>query len=104
MKEGTLGILLTTGPEHANTGTAVNLSRAARGLGKQVEIFVMYEGIYNIRRKDFIGLADEGIKITACAVNADESGLPRETRVHYGSQYDLAVLAQEAERFLSFTR
>lgn len=104
MKPSSLGILLTTGPEHPNTSTVIHLSRAAREMGKDVNIFIMHDGVQNVRRNDFLELHKEGVHITACAVNAEESGLPRDENVHYGSQFDLATIAQESEKFLSLTR
>jgi predicted peroxiredoxin len=104
MKPGTLGILLTTGPDHPNTATAIGLARAARELGKEVSIFIMHDGVRNVRRDDFLALHREGVTLTACAVNAEESGLPKVEGVHYGSQLDLAGIAQESEKFLSLTR
>ncbi len=50
-----LGILLTTSPENENTSTVISISSAARELGHEVSIFLMYDGVYNIQKKGIHG-------------------------------------------------
>ena len=66
-----LGILLTTSPEHQNTGTALHVARAALELGHHVEMFLMDDGVYNVLdvpespvAKAFAGQQAQGAAIT----------------------------------------
>ena len=97
-----LGILLTTGPESENTHTVIALSKAAREQGHEVSIFLMYEGVYNIHRKEFAELTGQGIDITVCALNCEQREVERVEGILFGSQYDHACIANDADRFISF--
>lgn len=97
-----LGILLTTPPSHQNTRSIIQLSRAAREQGHEVGIFMMADGVYNILHQPFLDLVDDGVELSLCAHNAIQRGLDRVPDVLWGSQYDLAVLTDNCDRFLAF--
>ncbi len=97
-----LGILLTTSPENENTNTVINISRAAKGQGYEVSIFLMYDGVYNINNKEFSGLADDGVNIAVCAFNVEQRNIKKVDGILYGSQYDHACIASEVDRLISF--
>jgi len=107
-----LGILLTTSPESQNSYTAVQIARAALAQGHQVSLFVMDDGIYNLRyhpknpwAAEFMALIERGAQITLCASNAESRGLEKEeviAGVVLGSQYDHATIVNESDRFLVF--
>ena len=97
-----LGILLTTSPENGNTNTVIKLSRAALGQGVEVSIFLMADGIYNINKDYFLELLEEGAEISVCAHNASKRKVERVDGINFGSQYDLAIVANESDRFISF--
>lgn len=98
-----LGILLTTSPESENTFTVIKLAEAAISSGKDVQIFLMCDGVYNINNKDFISLLDKGASIILCAHNASERSVEKREGINFGSQYDHAYIVNESDRFLSFT-
>ncbi len=97
-----LGILLTTSPENENTNTVISISRAAREQGHEVSIFLMYDGVYNIHKNEFLELVDRGVNIAVCALNAEQRDVGRVEGVLFGSQYDHACIASEVDRFISF--
>ena len=97
-----LGILLTTDPTHENTNTVVDLSRTAKTAGMDVSIFLMHNGVHNLTHAPFLELTDAGVEISLCAHNAGQRGVEKMDNVLFGSQYDLAQIVHECDRFLSF--
>jgi len=97
-----LGILLTTSPENENTNTVIEISKAAREEGHEVSIFLMYDGVYNVNKKEFTELAGKGIEIAICAFNAEQRNIGKVDGILFGSQYDHACIASDVDRFLSF--
>ncbi len=97
-----LGILLTTNPDNENTHSVIEISRAAREQGHEVSIFLMYDGVYNIHKKEFAELVDKGISITVCTLNVEQRRVGRVEGVLFGSQYDHACIASDVDRFISF--
>lgn len=98
-----LGILLTTSPENENTFTVIKLTETALSSERDVRIFLMCDGVYNINDKNFVSLLDKGAIITLCAHNASERLLEKREGINFGSQYDLAYIVNESDKFLSFT-
>lgn len=97
-----LGILLTTSPENENTNTVIQISKAAREHGIDVSIFLMYDGVYNVNKKEFAELVDRGIEIAICAFNAEQRKVAKVDGILFGSQYDHACIASDVDRFISF--
>ncbi|MBI2875265.1 MAG: DsrE family protein [Candidatus Tectomicrobia bacterium] len=103
MEKEKLVILLTTSPEHENTHTVTQLAQAALALGKEVAIFLMCDGAYNLNLPSFCALHQEGAEITLCSLNASQRKITFPWPEASGSQYDLAEWAHECGRFLAFT-
>jgi sulfur relay (sulfurtransferase) complex TusBCD TusD component (DsrE family) len=97
-----LGILLTTSPESENTHTVIRLAETALAAGRQVEMFLMCDGVYHLNDPRLEELTKKGVKVAVCAQNCLERKVERKTFVLWGSQYDLATLIKESDRFLSF--
>ncbi|MCZ7402630.1 MAG: DsrE family protein [Candidatus Methanoperedens sp.] len=97
-----LGILLTTSPENENTNTVIEIIKAAREEGHEVSIFLMYDGVYNINKKEFADLAGKGVDIAICAFNAEQRKIGKVDGILFGSQYDHACIASDVDRFISF--
>ncbi len=97
-----LGILLTTSPENENTNTVISISKAAREEGHEVFIFLMYDGVYNVHKKEFAELVDYGVNIAVCALNVEQRKIGRVEGILFGSQYDHACIASDVDRFISF--
>lgn len=100
--KGKLGILLATSPESENTHTVVRLTETALTAGVMVEMFLMCDGVYHLQDPRLAELAAKGAKVVVCAHNAVERNVERKDFVHWGSQYDLASLVNDSDRFLSF--
>ncbi len=97
-----LGILLTTSPENENTNTVISISTEARKAGHDVSIFLMYDGVYNVNKKEFVDLVEKGVNIAVCALNVEQRKVGRVEGILFGSQYDHACIAGEVDRFISF--
>lgn len=97
-----LGILLTTSPESENTNTVIEISKSAREEGHEVSIFLMYDGVYNVNKKEFTELAGKGVDIAICAFNAEQRKVGKIDGILFGSQYDHACIASNVDRFISF--
>ncbi len=97
-----LGILLTTNPENENTNTVIEISRAARRFGHEVSIFLMYDGVYNVHKKEFTDLSGIGVNIAVCALNAEQRNVGKVEGILFGSQYDHACIAASVDRFIYF--
>ncbi|MBI2955044.1 MAG: DsrE family protein [Chloroflexi bacterium] len=101
-RRGKLGILLTTTPESENTHTVVRLAEAALTAGKEVRIFLMCDGVHNTNDARFMSLIEKGAQISLCAYNADQRHVAQKDQVLWGSQYDLAGIVEESDRFIAF--
>ena len=97
-----LGLLLTTSPENENSNTVIEISKAARDEGHEVSIFLMYDGVYNVNKKEFADLVDKGVDIAICAFNAEQRKVAKVDGILFGSQYDHACIASDVDRFVSF--
>jgi len=63
---------------------------------------LMYDGVYNVHKKEFAHLADKGVRIAVCAMNAEQRSVQKVGGILFGSQYDHACIAGEVDRFISF--
>lgn len=107
-----LGILLTGGTTSQSTRSALRIAEAALAKAMEVELFLMDDGVYAVKRgkrtaaADLLAaLAEKGAKVALCALNAEQRGLTPEESIPgvlFGSQYDLALLVSSADRFLYF--
>ncbi len=97
-----LGILLTTSTESANTHTVVKLTEAAINEGVEVDIFLMCDGVYHLNHEELKELVDKGARVVVCAHNAIERKVDKKDFALWGSQYDLACMVKECDRFLAF--
>ena len=95
-------MLLTSSPENENTNTVISLCSAAREQGHEVSVFLMYDGVYNVHNKEFAALADKGVSIALCAMNAEQRKVGKVEGILFGSQYDHACIAGDVDRFISF--
>ncbi|MFQ5432435.1 MAG: hypothetical protein ACE5EN_08020 [Nitrospinota bacterium] len=97
-----LGILLFSGPQSQDVGTAVGLASAALKRGMEVEIFMMYEAVLNTVSERLKELCERGAKVTLCTHNADELKAHREEGFSYGSQFDHSYIVNETDRYVAF--
>lgn len=107
-----LGILLTTGIESRDAGTAAGIAEAALAQGHEVGWFVMGDGLYHLvsdpsnrLRGKLKSLLEAGTEIACCALNCEQRGICKERLlpgVRWGSQYDHAILVNRSDRYLVF--
>jgi sulfur relay (sulfurtransferase) complex TusBCD TusD component (DsrE family) len=105
-----INVLLTTSPELENSNTVLNLINAAIDLGHESTIFFMDDGVYNVVKGNHISskfaqLRDKGASLALCGHTAEERGVKKEDcidGVAFAGQYELAVLINESDRFLTF--
>jgi sulfur relay (sulfurtransferase) complex TusBCD TusD component (DsrE family) len=102
-KQGkSLGILLASSPNHEDRFTAIKLAQTALGLGIVVKVFLYDEGVYNCLDNEFISLNQAGVDITICEQSAKDRNLDIQAPVKRGSLYDLAGIAKQVDRLVSF--
>jgi sulfur relay (sulfurtransferase) complex TusBCD TusD component (DsrE family) len=97
-----LGIMLTTTPENENTHTVVRIAEAALASGNEVRIFLMCDGVHNVKDARFMSLSGKGAQLSLCAYNTDQRSVNQCEGILWGSQYDLAGIVEECDRFLAF--
>ncbi|MEE8449087.1 MAG: DsrE family protein [Thermodesulfobacteriota bacterium] len=102
-KQKSLGILLASSPNHEDRFTALKLAQTALDLGMEVKIFLFDEGVYNCLDNEFISLNQAGADITICEQSAKDRNLDIQAPVKRGSLYDLAGIAKQIDRLVSFT-
>lgn len=95
-------MMLTTSPESENTHTVIRLAEAALRQGVEVHIYLMADGVYNIHIRELMALAEKGVQLALCERNAALRQAGRKEGILYGSQYDLAQMVQDVDRFLAF--
>jgi hypothetical protein len=79
---------------------------AAFALAAEAEsptIFLMHTGVRALADPRLGPLVDAGVDVIACAMDAEAHGQPAPGGVRLGSQYDHAVLARDATRFVALT-
>ena len=97
-----LGFMITTSTESENTHTVVKLAEAALDQGLEVSIFLMCDGVYNMNSQPLEALAERGAELSLCAHNAAERMLEKKGPVLFRSQYELANIVADVDRFLAF--
>ena len=108
-----IGFLLHKSPEHQDSQTVKRLTAAFIDAGHEVSIFLMEDGVLNAiinntpRRltAGFDELVAKGAKISLCTFTTEIRGLRRDQfleGINFHSQYDLSIMVNECDRFLSF--
>jgi sulfur relay (sulfurtransferase) complex TusBCD TusD component (DsrE family) len=109
----TIGILLTTSPEHQNSHTVCQIAGALLAAGDRVELFLMEDGIYNLVRSAHSGapasaleaLQGRGMRISLCTQSAESRGICESdclTGIGWLSQHELSQIVSRSDRFLAF--
>ena len=115
-----IGFLLCSSPESQDGFTVGRLADGLLSAGHSVSLFLMDDGVYHATRSatsqqagsgagySMLGvsrLVERGAKVALCAVTARARGLGEaeiDPRVELSSQYELAQMVKEADRFLAF--
>jgi sulfur relay (sulfurtransferase) complex TusBCD TusD component (DsrE family) len=98
-----LGVLLSTGPDHANLETAVGLSEAALARGAQLYLYLIDDGVRALDDPRVHALPDRGAKVFVCAYGCQKRGLPLRDpdRVTYCGLVVLTDLINGTDRFVA---
>ena len=97
------GLLLSTGPDHANLDTALGLSQAALARGAQLYLYLIDDGVRTLDDPRVSALADRGAKLFVCAYGCQKRGLPLRDpeRVTYCGLVVLTDLINGTDRFIA---
>jgi len=102
-----LGILVLSKPGGHDLETVCGICQAAGEMGAEVEVFLMGDGVYHLLDNRLEDAAKKGAKVSFCSLNARERDIdpdsPDLAGVEEGSQYTLACMVEESDRFLVFT-
>jgi len=100
-----LGILLSTPDSHPGVDTVVGLCNAALQQGGDVYLYLIDEGVKNIRDPRLVTLAEKGMKLFACAYGCQQHGVSTENldpRISLCGLVVLSNMINGCDRFLAF--
>ncbi len=99
-----LGLMLSTGPEHPNLGTAVALSQAHLDRGGDVYLYLIDDGVHAKDHPEVRDLARRGAKLFVCAYGCQKRRLPLSDpdTFAYSGLVVLTDLINGCERFIAF--
>jgi len=105
LKGKKLGILLSTPPENENAHTVTRLSEEALNSGVDVYLYLIDEGVKNLKNPPLVNLASLGAKFFVCAYgcqqhNVSTEGYPKE--VTFCGLVVLSNIITGCDRFLAF--
>ena len=97
------GMLLSTGPEHANLETAVGLSEAALARGADLYLYLIDDGVRALDDARIKRLAGRGAKLFVCAYGCQKRRVPltEGDAVTYCGLVVLTDLINGTDRFIA---
>jgi predicted peroxiredoxin len=101
-----LGLLLSLPPSHGSVATVQGLAQAALDAGHEVYLYLIDEGVKNMRDLPYKSLVQSGAKVFVCAYGCQQHHVSTESLDSSISLCGLVVLAgiiDACEPFLSFT-
>ncbi len=102
MKKRTLGILLSTSPEHQNLITVTALALEARGQQVETYLYFIDDGVSNLDRPEIDRLRQAGVKLFSCAYGAQRRGIPVSDKAVFCGLVVLSDLVKGCDRFVTF--
>jgi len=98
-----LGILLSTGPEHANLDTAVELGTAALERGADLYLYLIDDGVRVLEDPRIRTLPGRGAKLFVCAYGCQKRRIPLEDSpdISYCGLVVLTDLINGTDRFIA---
>lgn len=100
------GFLLALPPSHDSVTTVHGLAQAALRRGYEVYLYLIDEGVKNLRDARYLGLAQAGARLFVCAYGCQQHHVPTEGIDQKISLCGLVVLSgiiDSCDPFLSFT-
>ncbi len=105
MDKKKLGVLLSTAPSHPSVTTAAELCRIALTSDIDVYLYLIDEGVKNLRDQRFLDLSASGAKFFVCAYGCQQHGVDTRDLDSGVTLCGLVVLSQiinGCDRFLAF--
>jgi sulfur relay (sulfurtransferase) complex TusBCD TusD component (DsrE family) len=105
MENKKLGILLSTPPSHPSVHTVAQLCDEALRQHVDTYLYLIDEGVKNVRDPAYMKLVGDGAKVFVCAYGCQQHHVPTEGLDQRISLCGLVVLAniiKGCDRFLSF--
>jgi sulfur relay (sulfurtransferase) complex TusBCD TusD component (DsrE family) len=98
-----LGLLLSTGPDHANLETAVGLADAALGRGADLYLYLIDDGVRALDDPRIAALPDRGARLFVCAYGCQKRRIPLRDSdsVTYCGLVVLTDLINGTDRFIA---
>ena len=96
-----LGLMVSTGPEHANLETAIGLSRAALERGGAVYLYLIDDGVAAVDDPRLQELAARGLRLFVCAYGCQRRRLPLSDRATNCGLVVLTDVINGTDRFLA---
>src|SRR5260370_13496846 len=98
-----LGVLLSTGLEHANLESAVGVAGAARARGAELYLYLIDDGVRALDDPRIRALPDRGAKLFVCAYGCQKRRIPLKDadRVTYCGLVVLTDLINGTNRFVA---
>jgi sulfur relay (sulfurtransferase) complex TusBCD TusD component (DsrE family) len=97
------GLMLSTGPDHANLDTAIGLADAALARGAQLYLYLIDDGVQALDDPRVHTLPERGAKVFVCAYGCQKRGRPLTDgdRVTYCGLVVLTDLINGTDRFVA---
>lgn len=95
------GLLLSTGPDHANLETAVGLSEAALAGGAQLYLYLIDDGVRALDDPRVHALPDRGAKVFVCAYGCQKRRRPLSERATNCGLVVLTDVINGTDRFIA---
>lgn len=96
-----LGLMVSTGPAHANLATAIGLSTAALDRGAQVYLYLIDDGVGAVEDPRVQALADRGARLFVCAYGCQKRGQPLSERATNCGLVVLTDVINGTDRFVA---
>lgn len=98
-----LGLLLSTPPEHPNLTTALELAEAALARGTALYLYLIDEGVRALGDPRLRALPARGVRLFACAYGCQKRHLPLEDTpdITYCGLVVLTDLLNATDRFVA---
>ncbi len=99
-----LGMLIAAPCETPAFRYGIGLAEAAQKAGVQVFLYLLDDAVAAANCRELRVLAEEGVKISACAYAAQRRSMPLFDHVTYGGLSMLNDLILHSDRFVGFCR
>ena len=105
MSKQKLGVLLSTPPSHPNIITVARLCEEGLRSNVDIYLYLIDEGVRNLRDTRLLKLADAGAKLFACAYGCHQHAVPTHdlpTGIQLCGLVILSNMINGCDRFIAF--